>query len=343
MRSLLLACALVGCGDNSTASVSSTCVDPPGPFPAGDLDGHPDPLGAGPTEARAGRVHAADLPPVPSGLITWKDGDFVLANDRVALVIEDVGDSDLYDPWGGRPVGLARVDAGAMVEPNNFGELFFLTGRSTLVTDSVSVIADGSDGGTAIIRARGKLHPLPFFESVIAVVYNEEWLDIDAAIDYELAPGSEHVDVRLRYASARDSETDSPSTLHALMYTKRTPAFQPLLGFSDNLRSPSYLALVDDKATSWAYIAGDGALTSSLSVSGFVGAFTPGFTMPACGTTRSTPRADRDRWARPRRDPGCGRARVRHPAARAHRHRHARGRRGTPMSTFTRSMPRATT
>ena len=69
---------------------------------------------------------------MPSGLVTWKDGDFVLANDKVALVIEDVGDSDLYDPWGGRPVGLARVEGGKLVEPNNFGELFLLTGRSTV-------------------------------------------------------------------------------------------------------------------------------------------------------------------------------------------------------------------
>jgi hypothetical protein len=84
---------------------------------------------------------AADLPPVPSGLVTWKAGDYVLANDRVALVIEDVGDSDLYDPWGGRPVGLARVAGGRLVEPANFGEVFLLTGRASLVTEDVSVLA----------------------------------------------------------------------------------------------------------------------------------------------------------------------------------------------------------
>ena len=268
--------ALAACGDNASC--------PSAPFAEGDPNGHPDPLHASPTEARAGRVTAADLPAVPSGLITWKAGDFVLANDRIALVIEDVGDSDLYDPWGGRPVGLARMDHGAMVEPANFGEMFLLTGRSTVVTDSVSVLNDGSDGKPAIIRARGKLHPLPFFESVIAVVYSEEWLDIDAAIDYELAPGAEAVDVRYRYHSSRDAEKASPSTLHAFMYTKRTPVFQPGKGFDETVTAP-YLAFVDDAATSWAYIPGDGAFNGSLAVSGFVGAFAPGFTMPACGST----------------------------------------------------------
>src|SRR5262245_8021081 len=105
------------------------CTPPAGPA-IGSLDGHPGPLGAGPNRARAGRIDAADLPAVPSGLITWKGGDFVLANDRIAIVIEDVGDSDLYDPWGGRPVGMARVEGGVLVEPSNFGEFFILTGRS---------------------------------------------------------------------------------------------------------------------------------------------------------------------------------------------------------------------
>ncbi len=269
----------VACGDDSGGTCPST------PFQEGDAIGHPQPLGAGPNEARAGRIHAAQLPAVASGLITWKDNDFVLANDKVALVIEDVGDSDLYDPWGGRPVGLARVENGALVEPSNFGELFILTGRSSVLTDSVSVIADGSDGGTAIIRARGKLHPIPFFEAIIAVVYAEAWLDIDAAIDYELAPGSEHVDIRYRFSSPRTKVERLPSVAHAFMYTKRTPLFQPAAGFDDAITGAPYIALIDETATSFAYIPGDGQpLGSSLSVSGFVGTFSGGFDMPACGT-----------------------------------------------------------
>jgi hypothetical protein len=281
VRPLLLCIALVACGDNNQVA----CPTAQGPFAEGDLDGHPDPLGSGPGEARAGRVAEGDLPVVPSGLVTWKPGDFVLANDKVALVIEDVGDSDLYDPWGGRPVGLARVENGAMVQPANFGEFFLLTGRSTVLTDSVSVIADGSDGGPAIIRARGKLHPLPFFEAIIAVVFAEPWLDIDAAIDYELAPGAEHVDIRYRFASARAEPEALGSVAHAFMYTKRTPLYQPGAGFDDQITGAPYLALVDEGATSFAYIPGDDQpFGSSLSVSGFVGTFSDGFEMPACDT-----------------------------------------------------------
>src|SRR3569833_468579 len=212
---LLLAAFAAACGDD--APTNTSCHNPPEPFAAGDPTGHADPLHAGPSEARAGRIHANQLPPVSSGLVTWADNDFVLANDKIALVIEAVGDCDFYDPWGGRPVGVARMQGGALVEPANFGEFFILTGRSTVVTDSVSVLNDGSDGNPAVIRARGKLHPVPFFESVISVVYPD--------------------------------------------------------------------ALTDDDATSWGYIPANGPMGSALSVSGFLGAFTPGFTIGKCTTT----------------------------------------------------------
>jgi hypothetical protein len=274
-----IALLIHGCGDDA-----SQCALP---FADGDPNGHPDPLGSGPSEARAGRIHTEQLNPVGQGIppmLTWADGDFVIANDRVAMVIEDVGDSDLYDPWGGRPVGLAQVSNGHLVSPNNFGEFFVLTGRSTVVTEAVSVISDGSHGGAAVIRARGKLHPLPFFESLTAILYNDEYTDIEAAIDYVLEPGSDHVDIHVAYHSPRSTETKVPSTMHGLMYSGRTAptVFQPKVGFDSQLNSP-YVAFVDDYATSWAYMPGEGNLSSSIAASGFLGAFGPGYTIPPCG------------------------------------------------------------
>jgi hypothetical protein len=278
MRVLALCLALVACDDDAQ--------DCPGPFGDGDPNGHPEPLGAGAGEARAGRIRAADLPAVASGLITWQEGDFVLANAKVAVVIEDVGDSDLYDPWGGRPVGVARVQGGKLALPNNFGELFILTGRSTVLTEAVSVIDDGSDGRPAIVRARGKLHPLPFIEAIISVLYNDQYKDIEATIDYVLAPDAEHVEVLMKYSTTRDMVTNVPSTMHAVMYSKRTSpsAWQPGAGFDETLNGP-YLALVEQGATSWAYAPAEGNLTSSLGVSGFLGAFAAGYDIPACGTS----------------------------------------------------------
>jgi hypothetical protein len=253
------------------------------PFPIGDPDGHPEPLGAGPDQARAGRIAEEELPEVPSGLITWKGGDFVLANDRIAVVIEDVGASDLYDPWGGRPVGVARVEGGVLVDPANFGEFFLLTGRSTVLTQSVTVLNDGSNGEAAVIRTRGPLRPLPFIDILAAPLAT---FDHDAVIDYELAPGAEHVTIRTSYQSHRTRDQDVASILHALMYTERMPLFLPNSGFSTAFSDDEYMALVDDAATSWSYVPGGGArLGVGLAASGFVGTATGGFTVPACGTT----------------------------------------------------------
>jgi hypothetical protein len=275
LASIVLACACGG--DDGTTPPACT---PPAAFPVGDATGHAQPLGAGPTEARAGRVTAADLPAVPSGLITWKAGDYVLANDRVALVIEDVGDSDLYDPWGGRPVGLARVAGGRMVEPANFGELFLLTGRASLITEDVSVLNDGANGQPAVIRTVGTLHPLPFFSSITMGVF-EDLTGVRAAIDYELAPGSNKVDIRYRYLSDVDRQLETGGILHALMYAERTPTFVPGAGWSDQIGGAPYFGVVDDGATSWAYVPA-GQIGSALAVSGFVGGVAQGFRLPAC-------------------------------------------------------------
>ncbi|MBK7195863.1 MAG: CehA/McbA family metallohydrolase [Myxococcales bacterium] len=273
--SIVLACACGG--DDGTTPPACT---PPAAFTVGDPAGHAQPLAAGPTEARAGRVTAADLPPVPSGLITWKPGDYVLANDRVALVIEDVGDSDLYDPWGGRPVGLARVVGGRMIEPANFGELFLLTGRASLITEDVSVLNDGSNGAPAVIRTVGTLHPLPFFHSITMGVF-EDLTGVRAAIDYELAPGSNRVDVRFRYLSDVDRQLETGGILHGLMYSERMPTFVPGAGWSDQIGGAPYVGVVDDGATSWAYVPAD-TIGSAIAVSGFIGGVTPGFRLPAC-------------------------------------------------------------
>ena len=227
-----------------------------------------DPLGAS-AERGARRAHPrrSDLPAVPSGLVTWKDGDFVLANDKVALVIEDVGDSDLYDPWGGRPVGLARVEGGELVEPNNFGELFLLTGRSTVVTESVTRDRRRQ-------RRRAGDHPRARQAASAAVLrepdrassISDQYTDIEAAIDYELAPGAEHVDVRMRYASARAEPTMravDAARAHVHERTRRcVPARRRLR--RDAQRRAVHRARRRSARRAGRYIPGEGTLGSSL-------------------------------------------------------------------------------
>jgi hypothetical protein len=269
--------------DASTDAGSHACEVEP--FEVGDANGHADPLGVGAGQARAGRVRAEQLPAFPSGLEAWEEGDFVLANEHVALVIEDAGDSELYDPWGGRPVGVARVEGGALVEPGDFGEILILLGRMTPLTRSVSVIADGRDGGAAIVRAEGILRPLPFFESVTSAVFNADLTSMIAAIDYVLEPGARHVDVFVTVQAAQ-TRARTGLTMHAFMHTPRMPPFGPGVGFDTSGVDLPWVGFADEGGTSFAYVAPGQTLGSGLSISGFVSFFAPGLVLSACRETR---------------------------------------------------------
>lgn len=253
-------------------------------FEEGD-DGHADPLGAVPGQARAGRVGDGVLPPLSEGLAWWRPGDFVLANDRVALVIEDVGPSDGYDPWGGRPVGAARIRDGAMIEPALFNEMLLLTNRESVVTTSVTVLADGSDGGDAVVRAHGILAPTPFFENIVGGLFRETHGDIPTAIDYVLSPDSDHVDVYFVHNSPRQVPAEVGVQLHGWLYGYRMPGYAPGLGFDTEGEDVPYLAFIDDDATSYAYARTDSELRAAVAASGFISNFAGSFTIEPCART----------------------------------------------------------
>jgi hypothetical protein len=283
---LLAGAALAACGGDDDAptpdAAVAVCETPPPAFEVGDATGHAAPLGAGAGEARAGRLTAGQIPTTPSGLLTWQAGDFVLANDHVALVIEDVGDSELIDPWGGRPIGVARVEGGALVEPADFGELLIFAGRSSPVTTTVSVIADGSDGGPAVVRASGRLAGLPFLAPPMSALYPDQMTDVTVAIDYVLEPDADAVTVRLHYASPRPGITQAGSNVHGFLYGRRTPMALPGEGFTEQVEG-DWVQFVDDDATSWAY--GTAVpMDSTISTSGIILTFTEALTIPACGT-----------------------------------------------------------
>ncbi len=284
---MLATLGLAACGGDDAATPDArptVCATPPAPFETGDPQGHAEPLGAGATQARAGRLRADQLPPNPSDLLSWQAGDFVLANDRVAIIIEDVGDSELLDPWGGRPLGVARVAGGALVEPADFGELLVLAGRSTVMTTSVTVMNDGSDGAPAVIRSSGRLVPFPFFIAQLSAIFPDDLAGINVAIDYELAPGAEAVQIRLHYASERIGDTDTGSVLHGFLYGRRTPVALPGAGFTESVVGP-WVLLEDDDATSWAYGVSPGSLGSTISFSGIILSFTQPLILPGCEVT----------------------------------------------------------
>ncbi|NOY93387.1 MAG: CehA/McbA family metallohydrolase, partial [Deltaproteobacteria bacterium] len=202
-----------------------------------------------------------------SRLLTWEAGDFVLANDRIAVVIEDAGPSDGFDPWGGKVVGMARVEGGRMVEPADFNELIAAIGRFTLETRSVTVMEAGGSSG-ARIRAIGRLRAVPLIDAAARVLAPGEFSDLEVAIDYRLAPGADYVDVSYSARNLRTFDRRTPQVFF-LLQSSRMPRFGPDEGFflAPDASLP-WLGFDDDDATSYAVEFRPDPIGSPLEVSG---------------------------------------------------------------------------
>ena len=288
---LLSAASLLGCGERGQLAASNDggADAAAGPcdvtFARGSAAGHPRPLGAGATEARAGRLRAEDLPADPAGLLTWAAGDLVLANERVALVIEDAGTSDLLDPWGGKPVGLARVTDGRLVEPADFQEIIVTLGRFVVATEEVTVLSDGTDGGPAVVRAIGPLRPLPLLVD-IGNLLQGEYGALRVAVDYSLSPGAEHAEITYRFASPGGADLMVDPPLLLFLQRNRMDMFAPDLGFAVRSGAATpYLGFVDERTTSYAWQDPDGPLSIFIEVANLLFISAPPFAIVGCGET----------------------------------------------------------
>ena len=253
--SLLLACdPPPPIDDAGTDAAVGPCETAPPAFEHGG-DGHPEPLGSAAGEVRAGRADAADLPASGRGLETWSDGDFILANDRIAIVIEDAGPSDLYDRFGGRPVGVSRVEGGAIHQAADFNEVLFGVSTFLVLTDRVSVLADGSTG-TATIRASGPLGPIDFAGSLLNAFNGGNFEGEQAAVDYTLSPGSDSVEVTLHVANSQNRLRTATRMLMGFFQDSRMPMYVPGMGFGEASGEVPWLGFDDEHdGAGWAWVA----------------------------------------------------------------------------------------
>lgn len=253
-----LAVADIGCGNGGDVGGTGGVDD------ALDLD-------IGPGEVRAGRLAASQLPDDENGLAVYEEGDFALVNEHIALIIEDEGVSELYFPFGGLIVGIARYRDGALVDRADYNEAAIALRRFLVAADDVSVINDGRDGNPAVVRAEGPLTALPFLEDLLGGTVagtlllgpppplDEEFQATRAQVDYELAPSAEHIDIY--YTLDRDLAV---APVYAFFQLDRMPPYVPGQGFGVgdiNLEYP-YIGWVDDDAVSYAAEAPSGPTTA---------------------------------------------------------------------------------
>lgn len=170
-------------------------------------------------------------------LATATVGDVLLQNDRIRVVIEQPRRSSGPALSGGGIVDADLQRAAGEPGRDGFGRmaLFYAFGRYSSVKD-VEVLADGSNGGPAIVAATGvdRQHDLINLKSVVR---NQAGLDLDFVIDpdkalplrtttyYVLSPGETRV--RMLTAFCNDGESAVTAPLIELLDMGPVEFFNP--------------------------------------------------------------------------------------------------------------------
>jgi hypothetical protein len=254
-----LALLLVGCGgelpiDDGATTSSPTCDPSALTFTVGDAQGHPDPFGAKAAgQARAGRIQAAQVPQPATGRQRIEDGDFLLINDRIAVVIEDKDISDGNGRFGGEVLAVDRVGAdGHPVGLSKFLETLQLTSAYQVNPTIVSVIADGSDGKAAIVRASGPLEAIPFIRDTFGAIFPAQYAGLTAAYDYVLEPGAEKLVVRFGFINPTEYAVDTGVdfegswNLYGFFQGSQNNLFIPGTGFGQPKGAAAYVGFEND-------------------------------------------------------------------------------------------------
>ncbi len=292
---LVIACGGELPDDGSSSTTNETCDAATLAFQEGDPNGHADPFGAKAAgQARAGRIQASDVPQPAHGRQKIQDGDFILVNDKVAVVIEDKGLSDGYGRFGGEILAVDRVgDDGKPLGKSKFVETLQLTSLYMINPTSVSVMNDGSNGEAAVVRATGPLKALPFLEETFGAAFPPTYKDLVAAYDYVLEPGEERLKVRFGFINATDYDIDTGLNfegswnLFGFFQGSFNKLFLPGTGFAKATGTGDEYVGFENDLVSFAYQGPDGAPLDfgGIDISGFTVFSGTGFVESPCSAT----------------------------------------------------------
>ncbi len=262
------------------------------PLEVGDDTGHPDPFGAAEAgQARASRlVDVADLPQPAHGRQQVEAGDFILINDKIAVIIEDKDVSDGYGRFGGELFAIDKVGTdGRPMGVSKFLETLVAVGLTMINPTSVSVLSDGSDGTAAIVRVTGRTEPISFLADSLGALFGD--FDLELAHDFVLEPGAESVTIRVSVRNPSNDLIDLGEIKYAtdevfgFFHTSQSELVTAEQGFmADNLHE--WVGFIGGD-WSFAWRAPEGQLEFALEQSGFSLFGGPGMSAEACSTSVS--------------------------------------------------------
>lgn len=155
-----------------------------------------------------------------------REGDWLLANEFAAFVVEEAGRGNAYYYYGGILVDAVAVDGCLQATPEQFGELELLFGEANLAQfdhsvlrgfrgDHIEILNDGADGQDAIVRVHGVddyhwLVELELLKSAFKAGDPKPLSDpfgVEIAVDYVLSPDSPVLRIDVHLTNLNDQET----------------------------------------------------------------------------------------------------------------------------------------
>ena len=206
----LLALALVvaaACGDDGGGGPSLDDFFPPLPAPTGEAQG-----------VWVGEITAATTSELLTGpAAQGQIGDLYLRNDKARFIIGAPARVLGVVPQGGNVIDAALVVDGQPL-PDHFGELsmVYKAGRTCEPT-RLDIVADGSGGGAAVVRAIGKTGNNDFINlRGIGVLPVDDGINpdiedsLDCATTYILYPGATQLEVYWSIFNPTDKAVSAP-------------------------------------------------------------------------------------------------------------------------------------
>ena len=193
----------------------------------GGVRAHPAP---GPGQAAAWQV--ADQHDLIGGPSTaGRVGDWMMANSRVRFVIEGPHASDGYDPYGCAPIAADRQRPAGTPGESRFGEMVLLFNFRGASCDALELVSDGSDDGTAALRATGRDALLPTAASLFTDGTEPPALHARIFRDYSLAPDADALHLTLTVQNDGDAPLHLDKLYAAMAMNRGLRHWVPGSGF----------------------------------------------------------------------------------------------------------------
>jgi len=158
-------------------------------------------------------------------------GDFKLYNDRVAIVIAQLGFGG-YQPFGGIILDADRVRPAGEKGRSTFGEVVAAFDLMIMKPASIEVVNDGSDGTAAVVRVTGEGAEFPLFSAILGAIISREVEPIGMVADYVLAPDKDWVEINYKITNPLRGNLDVGLPLTGYLFGDGAEAFTVGAGFA---------------------------------------------------------------------------------------------------------------